>query len=147
MTEVALGRRRRAGYLVAAALCGAVVVWMLVLLGRNVVYLVPVSEAVAERGSGDARLRMGGAVVPGSVRETGGGVRFQVTEGGQVANVDHDGDPPDLFRDCQAVVVEGSWDGETFRSDRLLVRHGSEYVPPDGAAGPRCPDSTGAARR
>lgn len=138
------GNRVRARYVVAAVVCAGVVVWMLVLLQRNVVYLEPVSEAVAQREEqGDGRFRMGGAVLPGTIDEVAHGVRFQLTEGGAVANVVHEGDPPDLFRDCAPVVVEGRWDGTEFHSDRLLIRHGSDYRPPQGLARERCPDDPG----
>ena len=130
----AAGRRRgrvKARYFVAAAVCVGAIVWMIVGgLAKNLVYLKPVSEAVAERSDlGSKRFRMGGTVVPGSITETDTGVRFEVVEGGATAEVDHDGDPPELFKECAPVVVEGHWEGEAFRSDRLLIKHGEEYSP------------------
>lgn len=124
-------RKVRARYVVAALVCAGAIAWMLVGgLAKNLVYLKPVSEAVAERPElGTKRFRMGGTVVPGSVSETGSGVRFAVVEGGTTAEVDHSGDPPDLFEECAPVVVEGRWDGAVFRSDRLLIKHGEEYSP------------------
>jgi cytochrome c-type biogenesis protein CcmE len=88
---------------------------------------------VAERDStGDDRFRMAGEVVPDSIRETGDGVEFQLTEGGERVNVVHVGDPPDLFEDGAPVVCEGRWaDGLTFSSDRILIKHDNEYKPPD----------------
>lgn len=125
------GRRVRARYVVAAVVCALVVGWMVFgALRENLVYLEPVSEAVAKRPGQDRRFRMGGAVVPGSISTTPTGVRFEITEGGRTVVVVHRGDPPDLFESGAPVVVEGRWDGETFASDRLLIRHGSEYAPP-----------------
>ncbi len=124
-------RRLRVRWIVAAVVCVGVVVWMIVGgLAKNLVYLKPVSEAVAERADlGTRRFRMGGTVVPGSIVETDGGVRFEVVEGGVTAAVDHAGDPPDLFEECAPVVVEGRWGSDSFRSDRLLIKHGEEYSP------------------
>ena len=128
MVDTAVRKRPRARYIVAAVVCGLVVVWMLTLLQRNVVYLEPVSEAVAERDEqGERRFRMGGSVVP-------------------VAEVVHEGSPPDLFQDCAPVVVEGRWEGATFTSDRLLIKHGNEYEPPQGAAAEDCPDEPAGVR-
>ena len=126
--------RRRA--IVAVGCCVAAVVAIVVLtvvLSENVVYFRTVSEAVRARDrEGDARLRLAGAVVPGSVRETASGVRFEVTDGKATAEVVHRGDPPSLFKDGVPVVCEGRWgDGDTFESDRILVHHGNEYRPPD----------------
>lgn len=124
-------RRPKARYVVVAIVCTGAVAWMLVGgLAKNLVYLKPVSDAVEEReDTGNKRFRMGGTVAPGSIVETAGGVSFEVVEGGVTAEVDHSGDPPDLFEECVPVVVEGRWEGELFRSDRLLVKHGEEYSP------------------
>jgi cytochrome c-type biogenesis protein CcmE len=121
----------------ATAVCAVAViaiVGLAVALSQNVVYFRTVSEAVDERadGGGDGRFRMAGEVVPGSVEETGRGVRFEVTDGKATAAVVHRGDPPDLFKAGAPVVCEGNWaDGGTFASDRILIRHGNEYEPPD----------------
>ena len=125
--------RPRLRYLVAGLLCAAAVAFLIFGgLSRNIVYFRTVSEAVEERaGEGDARLRMAGEVVPGSVERRPDGVAFQVTEGGAVASVFHRGDPPELFKDGAPVVCEGRWEGETFASDRIMIKHGSEYRPPD----------------
>jgi cytochrome c-type biogenesis protein CcmE len=116
--------------MVAALVCGVTVVWMLTILRNNVEYLRPVSDAVAHRASlGDQRFRMGGTVVPGTIKPTTDGARFEVMQGGAIAQVDQHGDPPDLFKDCAPVVVEGHWAGAVFDSDTLLIRHGNEYDP------------------
>ena len=126
-------RPRRMRYVVAAAICLAAILYLVFVgLSSNIVYFRTVSEAVAERPhEGDARLRMAGEVVPGSVERRPDGVAFKMTEGGQVASVVHRGDPPELFRDGAPVVCEGRWQGSTFDSDRILIKHGSEYRPPD----------------
>lgn len=118
-------------FVVLGALCVAAIAWLVFgALRDNIVYLQPVSEAVRERTEqGTNRFRMGGAVVPCTIAETADGVRFEITEGDEIAVVRHRGDPPDLFEDGAPVVVEGRWQGETFASERLLIRHGEEYSP------------------
>ncbi|MGH9050382.1 MAG: cytochrome c maturation protein CcmE [Acidimicrobiia bacterium] len=121
----------------ASAVCAVAVVAIVglaVALSQNVVYFRTVSEAVDEHrdGGGDGRFRMAGEVVPGTVEQTSTGVRFEVTDGKATADVVHRGDPPDLFEDGAPVVCEGSWGhGDTFSSDRILIKHGNEYEPPD----------------
>ena len=126
-------QRRRA--LIAIGACAAAIVAIIVLgvvLSENVVYFRTVSEAVKQRPTqGDARFRIAGEVVPGTVEETKDGVRFEVTDGKATATVVHRGDPPDLFEDGAPVVCEGSWGGKEFDSDRILIRHGNEYDPPE----------------
>jgi cytochrome c-type biogenesis protein CcmE len=127
----------RGRVIAAIAVCAVAVVAIVglaVALSQNVVYFRTVSEAVNERndGGGDGRFRMAGEVVPGSVEETATGVRFRVTDGDATAEVEHQGDPPDLFEAGAPVVCEGRWgDDATFDSDRILIRHGNEYDPPD----------------
>ena len=133
--EVKQRRPRRLRYLVAGGICLAAVVYLLVGgLSKNIVYFRTVSEAVREheRSPEDdaARLRMAGAVVPGSVERGADGVAFRMTEGGAEAAVFHRGDPPELFKDGAPVVCEGHWQGGTFSSDRIMIKHGSEYRPP-----------------
>lgn len=131
---------KRVRYIVAGGLCAAAVVFLLVGgLSRNIVYFRTVSEAVQahEKAPDDTgRLRMAGAVVAGSVVPQEGGVAFKVTEGGKTVSVVHRGDPGELFKDGAPVVCEGRFvdgtSGESlrFESDRLMIKHGSEYRPP-----------------
>ena len=45
----------------------------------------------------------------------------------------HRGDPPSLFKAGAPVVCEGRWGtGAAFDSDRIMIRHGNEYTPPEG---------------
>jgi cytochrome c-type biogenesis protein CcmE len=123
---------RRARYWVAGGLCLVAVAYLIIGgLGSNIVYFKTVSEAVRDRPSqGDHRFRLMGAVVTGSVTRTADGVSFQVTDGAQRASVVHHGDPPELFKDGIPVVCEGHWQGATFDSDRIMIKHGAEYHPP-----------------
>ena len=120
---------------IAVGLCAAAVVAIIglaVQLSGNVVYYRTVTEAEALRGS-TARFRLAGAVVPGSIRETARGVRFEVTDGERTVAIAHRGDPPQLFKAGAPVLCEGRWGnarGTVFDSDRILIKHGEEYTPP-----------------
>jgi cytochrome c-type biogenesis protein CcmE len=133
-TPVTPRTKRRA--IIAASVCAAAVVAIIVLgvvLSKNVVYFRTVSEAVEQRADeGDNRLRVAGEVVPGTVAETRRGVRFDITDGKETIGVVHQGDPPTLFKDGAPVVCEGNWGtGAAFDSDRILIKHGNEYKPPE----------------
>ena len=143
---------KRSRYVVAVGGCLLAVVAVVVLtivLSENVVYFKTVSEAVEDRkGQGTDRFRLAGAVVPGSIVETRNGVRFSVTDGKQTVAVVHRGDPPELFKRNAPVVCEGRWSamtaGAPFASDRIMIKHGSEYEPPkvDTENAPRGEQST-----
>lgn len=97
-------------------------------LGDAAVYFLTADEAVAQRESlGDRRFRVEGVVVAGTVTRSEDGVSFRISEGGVTVDVDHRGDPPELFQPGIPVVLEGHWRGERFASDRILVRHTEEY--------------------
>lgn len=125
------GRGIRARYVVAALLCAGVVAWLLIGgLEANIVYLRPVSYAVAHRSQqGTHTFRMAGQVEPGTIVASKGGVKFSMTDGKAAAAVDLQGSQgvPDLFKACAPVVVEGRWSGATFLGDRVLIRHGAQY--------------------
>ena len=124
---------RRARVLIPVVVCMVAIGALLIGgLTRNVVYFRTVSEAVDARPTDGAdRLRVAGAVVPGSVHASGGQVVFDLTDGASTLRVHHRGDPPELFEDGAPVVSEGNWTGDAFASDRLMIKHGSEYAPPE----------------
>jgi len=101
-------------------------------LNDNLVYYLTPSEALARRADfpDGHRFRLGGLVEPGSVRRVAGGVAFVVTDGRRPVPVTHQGAPSQLFREGVGVVVEGSWAGDRFRSDTMLLKHDEDYRPP-----------------
>jgi cytochrome c-type biogenesis protein CcmE len=114
-------------------------------LGDNLVYYLTPAEAVAQRVDfpDGKRFRLGGLVAEGTLIETDDGVSFVVTDGDKSIDVVHTGAPPQLFREGIGVVVEGTWSGDRFVSDTLIVKHDEEYVseedgtyvPPEAASG------------
>ncbi len=114
-------------FLAAAVAVAGLLLWKG--LTNATVYFKTVDEAVAERAQlGDRRFRLEGVVQAGSVHEVqGGGVDFVVEENGAEIAVHHVGDPPELFRPGIPVVLEGRFTGQRFASDRILVKHTSEY--------------------
>jgi cytochrome c-type biogenesis protein CcmE len=124
----------RLRYAIIAILCIGAVVWMVTLMQKNVVFFKTVSVAVADRShDGTRTMRIGGAVVPGTIHTTSDGAVFKLTEGGQTVEVDHHGTEPTLFKSCAPVVADGHWSGNKFSSDQILIKHGSTYQPPANA--------------
>ena len=121
------GRRR--AWIAGAAVLAALAYLLLRGLGDATVYFKTVDEAVAQRSELEGRrFRIEGTVVPGSVRQSSGDVRFRIRgERGGSVEVAHEGDPPELFQPDLPVVLEGAWEGTRFDSDRIMVRHTSEY--------------------
>lgn len=121
--------QRRRLWLLAAVVVAALGFLLFQGLSNATLYFKTADEAIAERESlGNRRFRLEGMVVEGSVDDQGAVVDFAVRgEQGALVNVVHDGEVPELFEPGIPVVMEGQWDGARYRSDRILVRHTSEY--------------------
>ncbi len=81
------------------------------------------------------RIRLGGLVEEGSVeRGSGTRVAFGVEDGGGKVKVVYDGILPDLFREGQGVVTEGTLGGDgVFVADSVLAKHDETYMPKEVA--------------
>ena len=100
-------------------------------------YFYNADEAVAQKADlGDARFRLQGTVQDGSIQPTDRGVAFTVAYNGVEVGVEHEGDPPELFKPGVPVVLEGHWDSagdsNLFDSDRILIKHSEQYVADNG---------------
>jgi len=106
-------------------------------IGENLVYFLTPQELLAKGDRVyDAPVRLGGQVVPGSVKWNAEALdlRFQLTDGNQNVEVHSRGAPPQMFRDGIGVVVEGKYRRSgVFESTSLMVKHSNEYrAPPPG---------------
>lgn len=119
-------------FLVPAVAIVAVLVFLLVTLSGNLVYFKTPTEVTSEVPNAEARLRLGGQVAGGTVASTSDGVSFEVTDGRIAVDVVHSGTPQELFREGIGVVLEGTWDGATFHSDTMLIKHDEQYRTEDG---------------
>jgi len=113
---------------VLVAIVGALAFVAVKALGEASLFFLNADEAVEQRADlGTDRFRLQGTVVDGTVDETDDGVAFSVEFNDVDVAVVHEGDPPELFQPDIPVVLEGNWEGEVFASDRILVKHTSEY--------------------
>ena len=79
---------------------------------------------------GEARLKVAGEVVPGSIQKSLNQVDFVISEGDQFLTVRYVGtDPlPDTFRDYAEAVVDGEYDGNgVFTATKLQAKCASKY--------------------
>jgi cytochrome c-type biogenesis protein CcmE len=126
--------RRRDQRLMMIGAAGAVLVLAATLtfagLRDSVVYFVAPSE-LAEKAEPGRRVRLGGLVVDGTLRrDADGATRFVVTDGAAQIEVRYEGMLPDLFREGQGVVAEGTWRaGQPFEAERVLAKHDENYMP------------------
>lgn len=100
-------------------------------LKDSIVFFNSPTDVVEKHVAPGTRIRLGGLVKPGTV-ERGAelAVRFQVTDGKSAIVVAYQGVLPDLFREGQGVVAEGTLEpGGTFKADSVLAKHDEKYMP------------------
>ena len=98
-------------------------------LASATTFFYTADQAVHMKASlGTTRFNLEGTVVPGTVRRDGNSVAFSVSNNGVVVPVVNSGYPPQLFQPGIPVVLEGNFNGATFDSDLIMVKHSSDYV-------------------
>jgi cytochrome c-type biogenesis protein CcmE len=114
------------------------------LTGNFVYYLTPTDVMAHHKAEAGQRIRLGGYVVPGSVRHVSSVLMFTVTDGTDSMQISDTGAVPELFRAGQGVVLEGALGADgRFHADTLLVQHNGDYAPPrPGEAPPHRADLT-----
>jgi cytochrome c-type biogenesis protein CcmE len=130
-------RKQRRLTLIGAAL-GVLALAVALVLGAlkdSIVFFNSPTDVVEKSIRPGTRIRIGGLVREGSVwRGDALAVRFEVTDGKSSLPVSYQGLLPDLFREGQGVVAEGTLDPTgTFRADSVLAKHDETYMPKEVA--------------
>jgi cytochrome c-type biogenesis protein CcmE len=118
--------------LIAGALTvlGAAAGLMLFALRDNIVFFFTPAQLAEKHVAPGTRLRIGGLVKEGSVVKNGREVSFTVTDRTNDVTVAYTGLLPDLFREGQGVVADGTLTSDgTFRADSVLAKHDERYMP------------------
>jgi cytochrome c-type biogenesis protein CcmE len=126
-------RRQRMLMLSAMVLAvGASVFFALRALHGDLLYYLTPTQVFEGRAPKQGDFRLGGLVVPGSIRRRPGSmtIRFVLTDGHHSIPVVYTGVLPDLFRPGQGVVARGELVGGTFDANEILAKHGPGYHPP-----------------
>ena len=130
-------RKKRRLTMIGVALCflGAAVGLSLYALRDSIVFFYGPSEFAQKSPMPGTRLRIGGLVEAGSFKREGNQtVAFSVTDTKHDVKVSYTGLLPDLFREGQGAVVEGTvgTDG-VFVADSVLAKHDERYMPKEVA--------------
>jgi cytochrome c-type biogenesis protein CcmE len=100
----------------------------------NLVFFYSPSDVAADHISPGRLIRLGGMVEKDSVKREGDVTEFRVTDMANTIGVTYRGALPDLFREGQGVVTQGtlSPDGR-FIAREVLAKHDEKYMPPEVA--------------
>ncbi|WP_296435820.1 MULTISPECIES: cytochrome c maturation protein CcmE [unclassified Rhizobium] len=115
----------------------AAVLLVMFAFSNSVAYFYMPADLASNPVPPGTRIRLGGLVGEGSVvRGAGSTVRFAVTDAsGDLVHVRFTGILPDLFREGQGVVSEGTFESgsDVFTADTVLAKHDEKYMPKDVA--------------
>ena len=130
-------RKQRRLVLIGSAL-GVLAVAVALVLGAlkdSIVFFNSPTDVAEKHIAAGTRIRLGGLVKEGSVERSDNlRVRFDVTDGKNSIRVAYQGLLPDLFREGQGVVTEGTLDGGgLFKADSVLAKHDEKYMPKEVA--------------
>ena len=101
----------------------------------NIVFFHSPTEIVKKNIRPEQRLRVGGLVEEGTVKQTGQDAitSFRVTDLTSSLMVNFKGILPDLFREGQGVVAEGHYRNGVFEAKEVLAKHDETYMPKEVA--------------
>jgi len=127
-------RKRRRLYMVLAAMLilGGAATLVLGALQSEITYFYSPSDLAAGKAPAGRAIRLGGLVEDGSVARADDGVTttFRITDLNKSVPVTYRGLLPDLFREGQGVVTEGSLGTNgAFVAREVLAKHDENYMP------------------
>lgn len=128
-------KRRRLWLLIGSlSVLGVAAALVLTALNDNLVFFYSPTQLAEKTIAPDRRFRLGGLVEQGSVKKEGQTVRFTVTDTNKTVKVVYSGILPDLFREGQGVIAEGSLGADgVFAAREILAKHDENYMPPEVA--------------
>ena len=124
-------QKRLSVILGALAFLGIATGLTLFALGQKASYFYMPADLTTASIEPGQRIRLGGLVEKGTiVRGQGTEVSFAVTDGEKSVEVAYTGILPDLFREEQGVITEGTFEPDgVFRADSVLAKHDESYMP------------------
>lgn len=137
-------RRKNRLFLAIAVLLGVVLTSTLVLyaLRSNIDLFYTPGEILQGKGANNEkpqvgqRLRIGGMVLPGSVKRDPQSLKitFTVYDVRGAVDISYEGILPDLFREGQGIVAQGVLEeGNHIHALEVLAKHDENYTPPEVA--------------
>jgi cytochrome c-type biogenesis protein CcmE len=103
---------------------------------ENLLFFYSPSQVLAGEVPEGRTFRLGGLVMDDSMHREPGElkIRFTVTDNQNELTVFYEGVLPDLFREGQGVIANGTLQPDgSFRAEEVLAKHDENYMPPEVA--------------
>jgi len=130
-------KQKRAALIIGGlAMLGVASGMVLSALRTQVTFFMSPTDVLTSLPKPGTRFRLGGLVEQGSFHKGSGTLAtFRITDGAKALPVAYNDILPDLFREGQGAIAEGTLapDG-VFMADKVLAKHDEKYMPPEVAA-------------
>lgn len=116
----------------AVLTAGGIVALAFSSLNENLAFYVTPTQVQAGQAPEGKTFRLGGLVRQGSLQRSADGLslNFVLSDAENAIEVRFQGIPPDLFREGQGAVVQGTMTGgRIFEASELLVKHDENFLP------------------
>ncbi|GJM07348.1 MAG: cytochrome c-type biogenesis protein CcmE [marine bacterium B5-7] len=136
MAWISFTKRQRKRLFVTVLIAGALAIasaLVLYALRQNINLFYSPTQVAEKQAPLNHTIRVGGLVKKGSVKKSQRGlqVQFILTDYHHTLVVHYQGLLPDLFREGQGIVAEGTLTSpEHFVADTVLAKHDATYTPP-----------------
>lgn len=128
-------KTRRLVFLIFLGLClSGASVMAFKAMKSSMLFFVSPSELVEHQDEWQGKKFRLGGLVHSLKAEEDLRVTFQVTDQKSDIEVTYTGILPDLFREGQGIVAEGTLDQKIFKATKILAKHDENYMPPEVAA-------------
>ncbi len=121
---------------IGLALVGLAAMLILNAFQSNMVFFYTPSQVVKGEVPKGTGFRIGGLVVPASLKrgDDGLSVSFVITDTAKTVPVFYKGVLPDLFKEGKGVVAQGKLGADgIFNASEVLAKHDENYMPPEAA--------------
>jgi cytochrome c-type biogenesis protein CcmE len=129
-------RKQKLIILLIVFISSGLLIWVISsMLSQNINLFYTTSQIANGEVKAGERIRAGGMVMEKSIKRGDGdlSVEFVITDYKKNVLVKYKGILPDLFKEKQGVVVNGSLsaDGKSIIASEVLAKHDENYMPPE----------------
>tara|TARA_B100001250_G_scaffold341163_1_gene309071 strand:- start:3128 stop:3520 length:393 start_codon:yes stop_codon:yes gene_type:complete len=110
---------------------GAALLLILFNTKQNIVFFYTPSELIENKITSGVKIRIGGYVKKSSIKKKSiNSYEFKITDNKNEILIFYNGILPDLFREGQGTVIEGSIiDQNTVNASKVYAKHDENYMP------------------
>ena len=117
--------------LITLVMLGAALLLILFNTKQNIVFFYTPTELIENKITSGVKIRIGGYVKKSSIKKKSiNSYEFKITDNKNEILIFYNGILPDLFREGQGTVIEGSIiDQNTVNASKVYAKHDENYMP------------------